>query len=216
MAAPPTIDVASDPVNPPSFEPNYCSYTNIRCQRVVTPIQVVFILTFKTLKNMSSVTFQGKPVQLQSVLPKKGDKAADFTAVKPDLSEISLKDLRGKKVLLNIFPSVDTGVCAKSVREFNKRAAEVEGCEVLCLSMDLPFALGRFCAAEGIERVTTASVFRSKEFEGYGLKMQDGPLAGLCARTVICLDGEGTIIYEQLVPEIGEEPDYDAALNALK
>lgn len=165
---------------------------------------------------MSTVTFKGNEIKLEGTLPKVGESLPCFTAVKADLSEITLCELKGKKVVLNIFPSVDTGVCAQSVREFNKRAAELTDTEILCLSMDLPFALGRFCGAEGLERVTPASVFRCREFDKLGLKMAEGPLRGLCARTVICLDEEGKILYEELVSEVTQEPNYEAALEALK
>lgn len=166
--------------------------------------------------NMATVTFKGTPVKLIGELPKVGEVAPLFSATKADLSEINLSDFKGKKVVLNIFPSIDTGVCAQSVREFNKRAAGLENTVVLCLSKDLPFALGRFCGAEGIDKVVPASLFRSKDFEKYGVEMAEGPLKGLCARAVVCLDEQGKVIYEELVPEVGQEPNYEAALKALK
>lgn len=153
----------------------------------------------------------------QGNLPAVGAQAPDFTAVKGDLSDLSLSELRGRKVVLNIFPSLDTGVCAMSVRRFNKEAASLTDTVVLAVSMDLPFAQGRFCAAEGIDRVVPVSLFRSKDFsDSYGLLMADGPLAGLTARAVMVLDETGKILYEELVAEVTEEPDYEAALAALK
>lgn len=136
--------------------------------------------------------------------------------VKTDLSEMSLSSLKGKKVVLNIFPSLDTAVCAASVRKFNSMAAKMENTVVLAISKDLPFAHGRFCTTEGIENVTPLSAFRNCTFgEDYGVEMADGPLAGLFARSVIVLDENGKIVHTQLVPEITTEPDYDAALKAL-
>ena len=160
------------------------------------------------MKQFETVTFKGTAVHTNGMMPQKGEMAPDFTAVAGDLSELSLGSLKGKRVILNIFPSLDTSVCATSVRKFNVKAA---------LSMDLPFAQGRFCTTEGIENVKPVSLFRSKDFAGnYGLMMVDGPLAGLTARAVIIVDENGKVIYAQLVPEITEEPDYDAALSALK
>lgn len=169
------------------------------------------------MKQVESVTFKGSVIHTNGKMPQKGQEAPDFTAVAGDLSEVTLSSLRGKRVLLNIFPSLDTSVCATSVRKFNENAARLENVRVLAVSMDLPFAQGRFCTAEGIENVTPVSLFRSKDFaDNYGLMMVDGPLAGLTARAVIVVDEEGKIVYVQLVPEITEEPDYAAALSALK
>ena len=166
---------------------------------------------------MATVTFKGSPVQLCGELPKTGEAAPKFGGVKGDLTTVHLPELLGKKVVLNIFPSLDTPVCAASVRRFNKEAASLENVVVLCVSKDLPFAQSRFCTAEGIDKVVPLSVFRCRHFdERYGLTMTDGPLKGLLARAVIIVDEQGKIIYEQLVPEITEEPDYDAALHALK
>lgn len=166
---------------------------------------------------MAKITFKGKEVHTQGTLPAVGTQAPDFTAVKGDLSDLSLHELQGRKVVLNLFPSLDTGVCAMSVRRFNKEAASLTGTVVLAVSMDLPFAQGRFCTAEGIDRVIPVSLFRSKDFAGaYGLLMVDGPLAGLVARAVLVLDESGKILYEELVPEVTDEPDYEAALAALK
>jgi len=145
-----------------------------------------------------------------------GLSAPDFTGVKSDLSELSLSSLRGKKVVLNIFPSLDTSVCATSVRRFNKEAASLHNTVVLAISKDLPFAHARFCTTEGIDKVITVSAFRNSTFEdNYGMLMTDGPLKGLLARGVIVVDETGKIIYSELVPEITEEPNYEAALASL-
>ena len=169
------------------------------------------------MKQFETVTFKGTAVHTNGMMPQKGEMAPDFTAVAGDLSDLSLGSLKGKRVILNIFPSLDTSVCATSVRKFNVKAAHLENVQVLAVSMDLPFAQGRFCTTEGIESVKPVSLFRSKDFAGkYGLMMVDGPLAGLTARAVIIVDENGKVIYAQLVPEITEEPDYDAALSALK
>ena len=165
------------------------------------------------MKQFETVTFKGTAVHTNGVMPQKGEAAPDFTAVAGDLSELSLGSLKGKRVVLNIFPSLDTSVCAK----FNVKVAHLENVQVLAVSMDLPFAQGRFCTTEGIENVKPVSLFRSKDFAGnYGLMMVDGPLAGLAARAVIVVDENGKVVYAQLVSEITEEPDYDAALSALK
>ncbi|GAT64226.1 thiol peroxidase [Paludibacter jiangxiensis] len=167
---------------------------------------------------MATVTLQGElKINVGGELPAVGSVASDFTLVKRDLSEVSLKDFKGKKVLLNIFPSIDTGVCAASVRQFNKDAAGLENTVVLGVSVDLPFAAGRFCAAEGIENVVTVSAFRNPEFAAnYGVLMVDGPLKGLLARSVVVVDADGKVVYTELVPEVTQEPNYTAALAALK
>lgn len=163
------------------------------------------------------VTFQGSPVTLCGELPKIGTEAPRFGGVKGDLSVVHLPELRGKRVVLNIFPSLDTEVCAASVRRFNKEAAALRNTVVLCVSKDLPFAQSRFCTTEGLENVVPVSVFRCHCFdEKYGLVLADGPLKGLLARAVIIVDEQGIITYEELVPEITHEPDYAAALAALK
>lgn len=165
---------------------------------------------------MSKITFKGNPVNTGGTLPAVGTKAPEFTLVKSDLSEVNLADLKGKNIVLNIFPSIDTGVCATSVRRFNKDAAGLENTVVLAVSADLPFAGGRFCGAEGIENVHTASVFRNPEFaQNYGVLMVDGPLKGLLARAVVIVDAQGNIKYTELVPEIAQEPDYQSAINAV-
>jgi len=166
---------------------------------------------------MATVTFQGQPVQLCGELPAVGTKAPKFGGVRGDLSVLHLPDLLGKRVVLNIFPSLDTSVCAASVRRFNEEASALRDTVVLCVSKDLPFAQSRFCTTEGLTRVVPLSTFRCKCFdEHYGLAIADGPLKGLLARAVIVVDETGTIVYEQLVSEITDEPDYEAALSALK
>ena len=165
---------------------------------------------------MSTVTFQGNAVAVSGQFPQAGQAAADFTLTDGDLNDVRLADFKGQKVLLNIFPSVDTGVCATSVRTFNEKAAALSNTKVLCVSMDLPFALGRFCGAEGIENVQTASAFRNVEFlNAYGVALSDGPLRGLSSRAVVAIDEQGKVIYSELVAEITEEPAYDAAIAAL-
>ena len=165
---------------------------------------------------MSTVSLRGNPVNTSGNLPSIGSKAPDFHLVKQDLSTISLSDLVGKKVVLNIFPSVDTSTCATSVRKFNEKAASKDGVVVLCVSKDLPFAAARFCGAEGIKNVVTGSAFRDTRFEdAYGVKLLDSPLQGLTARSVVVLDGNGVVIHTELVSEITSEPDYDAALAKI-
>lgn len=165
---------------------------------------------------MAQITFKGSPVSTVGELPAAGNAAPDFTLVKQDLSETVLDDYKGKKLVLNIFPSIDTGVCALSVKAFNEKAAGLENTAVLCVSVDLPFAQARFCGAEGIENVETASTFRATFGEDYGVTIADGPLAGLLSRAVVVIDETGSVIYTEQVPEIAQEPDYDDALNALK
>lgn len=165
---------------------------------------------------MASVTLGGNPANTNSDLPAKGSAAPAFSLTTPDMKPFSSADLAGKSVVLNIFPSVDTGVCAQSVRTFNEAAAGLENTAVVCVSADLPFAQKRFCGAEGIENVTVASTFRNPEFlTDYGVKLVDGGFAELAARAVVVLNADGDVTYTQLVPEIGTEPDYDAALAAL-
>ena len=164
---------------------------------------------------MATTNFKGSPVTTSGELPAVGDQLPEFTLVGTDLSEITPADLAGKRVVLNIFPSLDTGVCAASVREFNKRATSLDNTVVLGVSQDLPFAHGRFCSAEGIDNVTTGSTFRSSFGEDYGLTLQGSPLQGLLARAVVVADENGKVVYTQLVDEITDEPDYDAAVNAL-
>jgi thiol peroxidase len=166
---------------------------------------------------MATITLQGKPLHTVGEMPAVGAKAPDFRLVKTDLGETTRKDYAGKQVVLNIFPSVDTPTCATSVRQFNARAAKQTDTVVLCVSKDLPFALKRFCGAEGLDRVVPVSDFRDPEFgKRYGLTLTDGPIAGLLARAVVVLGADGVVKHVQLVGEIANEPDYDKALAALK
>ena len=166
---------------------------------------------------MAQIFFQEIPVNTYGELPAVGTKAPGFTLVGGDLKEITLDQFTGKRVVLNIFPSIDTGVCAASVRRFNKDANEMPNTVVLCVSEDLPFAAARFCAAEGLNNVIPASAFRSPKFaEDYGVMMVDGPLKGLLARAVVVINEKGDVIYRQLVEQITDEPDYKAALEVLK
>ncbi|MDC3953256.1 thiol peroxidase [Polyangium jinanense] len=162
---------------------------------------------------MAKITLKGNPIHTSGELPAKGSAAPDFKLVRADLSEASLASFSGKKIL-NIFPSVDTPVCAISVRTFNKLASE-KGVTVLNISKDLPFAQKRFCGAEGIDKAETLSAFRSSFGKDYGVEITDGPLAGLAGRAVLVLDGDNKVIHAELVPEIAQEPNYDAALAAL-
>lgn len=164
---------------------------------------------------MAHTALEGSPVSTVGELPAKGSQAPAFSVVGADLGEINSADLAGKRVVLNIFPSVDTGVCAASVRKFNELAATLDNTTVLCVSNDLPFAQARFCGAEGIDNVVTGSGFRSAFGKEFGVTMLDGPLAGLLARSVVVVDDKGTVVHSQLVDEITTEPDYDAAIAAL-
>ncbi|QQM67577.1 thiol peroxidase [Actinomyces weissii] len=164
---------------------------------------------------MTEILFRGTPVHTVGELPAVGSQAPAFELVGADLSPVTSQSLAGRRVVLNIFPSVDTGVCATSVRKFNERAASLTDATVLCVSMDLPFAAARFCGAEGLENVVTASAFRSTFGTDYGVKMVDGPVAGLLSRSVVVLDGDGVVLYREQVAETANEPDYDAALAAL-
>lgn len=165
---------------------------------------------------MSSVSFHGNPVQVGGQLPQVGARAPAFKLVAGDLSEKGLADFAGKRKVLNIFPSVDTGVCATSVRHFNRDAAGLDNAVVLCISADLPFAQGRFCGAEGIANIKMLSMMRGRQFlQDYGVALESGPLAGLAARAVVVLDEHDNVLHAQLVPEIADEPDYAAALAAL-
>lgn len=166
---------------------------------------------------MARITFKGNPINTSGDLPAVGSKAPDFKLTKVDLSDVSLRDFAGKKVILNIFPSIDTGVCATSVRKFNVEAANLPNAAVLCVSADLPFAQKRFCGAEGITNVVMGSELHAKNFgETYGVRISEGPLAGLLARSVVVIDEKGGVKYTEQVPEIGQEPNYDAALSAAR
>ncbi|MBU2977433.1 thiol peroxidase [Alteromonas sp. C1M14] len=164
---------------------------------------------------MATVTLQGNEFETLGELPAVGSQAPDFQLVSADLSTVSLSELSGKNVVLNIFPSVDTGTCATSVRKFNEKAAGLDNTVVICVSADLPFAAGRFCGAEGIENVTTGSTFRSSFGKDYGVEFATGPLTGILSRSVVVIDTSGKVIYTQQVAETTDEPDYDAALAAL-
>ena len=166
---------------------------------------------------MATVTFQNQPVHTCAELPQVASMAPVFQLAKGDLSTLTNNDLNGKRVVLNIFPSLDTSVCATSVRKFNQMAAQMANTVVLAISKDLPFAQSRFCTTEGIKNVIPVSAFRSAAFgKEYGVELVDSPLAGLLARSVVVLDESGKIIYEELVPEITHEPNYEAVLNTLK
>ncbi len=165
---------------------------------------------------MATVTFMGKPIQLEGQFPKVGDKAPDFKLTNIDLDTVSLADFKGKKKILNIVPSLDTPVCATSTKKFNQEASRLPNTVVLAISMDLPFAQKRFCSIEGIQKVVSLSAFRSSFAGDYGVLIAEGPLAGLTARAVIVLDENDTVSYAELVSEIGHEPDYQAALDAVQ
>ena len=166
---------------------------------------------------MSQITLGGNPINTSGALPTVGSKAPDFVLTKTDLGDVSLKDFSGKKVILNIFPSLDTDVCAASVRRFNSEANNLANTAVLCVSADLPFAMKRFCGAEGLDNVVSLSAMRSRNFgKDYGISIVDGPLAGVFGRAIVILDENRNVTYTQLVPEIKEEPNYDDALAAVK
>jgi thioredoxin-dependent peroxiredoxin len=166
---------------------------------------------------MAQVTFKGNPLKIAGSLPKVGSAAPDFKVFRADLSPLTLSEFKGKKVVLNIFPSIDTPVCAASVRRFNVEATKLPDTVVLCISRDLPFAQKRFCAAEGLDNVITGSEFRDSSFSNaYGVRIADGPLEGLFSRAIVVVDEKGTITYAEQVSEIAQEPDYDKALAAVK
>ncbi|GAK49264.1 thiol peroxidase [Candidatus Moduliflexus flocculans] len=166
---------------------------------------------------MAEITLKGNKIHTYGTLPEVGSKAPDFVLTKTDLADVSLKDFAGKKIVLNIFPSIDTGVCAASVRKFNEEVQKLENTVVLCASIDLPFAHSRFCGAEGLESVISVSELRKRQFgEDYGVRIVDGPLAGLFSRAVVVIDEKGVVTYTEQVPEIAQEPNYEAALKALR
>ena len=166
---------------------------------------------------MPKVTLKGSPVSIYGELPEKGSDAPDFVLTNTELEDVNLSDFKGKNLILNIFPSIDTGTCAASVRRFNKEAAGINNALVLCVSEDLPFAQSRFCGAEGIKNVIMLSTLRTRDFgTDYGIKITSGPLAGLLARCVVIIDRNKKVAYSQIVPEISEEPDYEKALAAAK
>ena len=164
---------------------------------------------------MATVTLKGNPIKTVGDLPAVGSAAPDFVLVKNDLSEVSLADFSGSRLVLNIFPSVDTPTCATSVRTFNQQASELNNTKVLCVSADLPFAQGRFCGAEGIDNVEAASSFRSDFGNSYGVNFATGPLVGLLSRSVVVIDEQGTVVYTEQVGETADEPDYDGVKQAL-
>ncbi len=164
---------------------------------------------------MAQVTLGGNPVHTVGELPELGTKAPDFSLTATDLGEITPESLAGKRVILNIFPSVDTATCAQSVRRFNEEASAIENTVVLCISADLPFAQSRFCGAEGLSNVRTGSTFRSNFGQSYGVTLADSALSGLLARAVVVLDESGTVVHTELVPEIANEPNYESALGSL-
>jgi thiol peroxidase len=165
---------------------------------------------------MASITLGGNPINTNGELPQIGSKAIDFNLVKTDLSSTSLSDFEGSRIVLNIFPSIDTGTCATSVRKFNEKASGLNNTKVLCISRDLPFAQKRFCGAEGLEQVINLSDFKDGSFgKNYGLEITDGPLAGLHSRAIVVIDENGTILHTEQVIEIANEPNYEAALSVL-
>ncbi len=166
---------------------------------------------------MAQITLGGQPIHTIGQLPRIGEAAPDFVLTKTDLTDVSLKDFAGRRLVLNIFPSVDTPVCAMSVRRFNAEIDKIDNAVCLCVSRDLPFAHARFCGAEGLVNVVSVSELRNRDFgDQYGVRIMDGPLAGLLARAVVVIAATGRVIYTELVPEIKQEPDYAAALRALQ
>lgn len=165
---------------------------------------------------MATITLAGNPIEVAGTFPIKGNVVANFSLVANELNDVALADFAGKRKVLNIFPSIDTGICATSVRIFNQKAANLNNTVVLCISADLPFAQARFCGAEGIENAKTLSTFRNKDFaQNLGIAITTGPLAGLTARSVIVLDENNNVLHSELVPEIKQEPNYEAALAVL-
>ncbi|WP_108803082.1 thiol peroxidase [Aquimarina sp. Aq107] len=165
---------------------------------------------------MAAITLGGNAIHTNGELPKVGESAPDFELVNTDLSVSKLSDYKGSRVVLNIFPSIDTGVCAASVRQFNKEASNLSNTKVLCVSRDLPFAQARFCGAEGLENVVNHSDFRDGKFgKDYGLEIVDGPMKGLHSRAVIVVDQEGVVVHAEQVPEIAQEPNYAEAIKTL-
>ncbi len=166
---------------------------------------------------MATITLKGNTIHTKGSLPALGSKAPDFKLVKTDLSDATLSDFKGKKVILNIFPSLDTSTCASSVRKFNSEAEKLDNTVVLCISRDLPFAHNRFCVAEGLKNVISLSELRDDNFSsGYGVKIADGPMQGLLSRAIVIINESGNVIYTEQVPEITQEPDYTAALKSIK
>lgn len=166
---------------------------------------------------MATVTLKGSPIDVAGSFPKAGEKAPAFKLVGKDLKDVALADYAGKRKILSIVPSLDTAVCATSARKFNEKAGSLANTAVLVISADLPFASGRFCTTEGLANVVTLSTMRGREFlKDYGVEITSGPLVGVCARAVVVLDESDRVLHAELVPEIAQEPDYDAALAALR
>jgi thiol peroxidase len=195
-----------------------------KIKQPVSTLKIVFAALFVVFLATSSfaqttgtaITLGGNTVHTVGKLPVVGTQVKDFTLTGVDLKDKTLADYKGKYVIMNIFPSVNTGVCSKSVRQFNKDAASLNNTTVLCISKDLPFAQKAFCGAEGIDKVVMLSDFRTDFGNTYGVQIADGPMKGLLSRAVIVVNPEGKIVYEQQVPEIGQEPDYTAAIAAIK
>lgn len=165
---------------------------------------------------MATITLEGNEIHSVGELPSMGTDAPAFTLTNAEMGDAALADYAGKKIVLNIFPSIDTGVCAESTRRFNTAASSLDNTVVLCISADLPFALARFCGAENLNNVITLSTFRNPEFgDDYGVRITDGPIAGLMSRAVVVIDESGKVVHTEQVPEIVQEPDYDAALTKL-
>lgn len=187
---------------------------NLTCN---TTIRAFTLLPHLKTNTMATITLGGNPIHTNGSLPATGSKAPDFHLTGSDLSDVQLSDFAGKRLVLNIFPSIDTGVCAASVRRFNQEAAALENATVLNVSRDLPFAHKRFCAAEGIENVQSAAEYKSHDFgKAYGVEITDSKFAGLLSRAVVVIDAAGTVVYSEQVPEIGQEPNYEAALGSLR
>lgn len=166
---------------------------------------------------MAKITLGGNPIETVGELPKKGEKTPNFKLTATDLADKTQDDFKGSRLVLNIFPSIDTGTCAQSVRTFNKKASQLENTKVLCISKDLPFAMGRFCGAEGLDNVISLSDYKSGNFgKQFGLTINNGPLETLHSRCVVVVDTDGTILHTEQVPEIADEPNYEAALEALQ
>jgi thioredoxin-dependent peroxiredoxin len=178
---------------------------------------ICYYLKSIKVKDMATITLKGNPVKTYGTLPSAGSNAPDFNLATTDLGQSSLKDYKGKRVVLNIFPSLDTSVCASSVRRFNSEAEKLNNTVILCISKDLPFAHSRFCTTEGLKNVVNLSAFRDTNFgKDYGVVLTDSPMEGLFSRAVVIIDDKGKVIYNEQVPEITQEPDYEKALAVLK
>lgn len=177
---------------------------------------LLLAISYKKKVNMEQVTFQGNPVKVVGSIPTVGSQAPDFSLTASDLSDLTLSSFKGQNVIINIFPSIDTPVCASSVKKFNEEASKLKNTTVLCVSADLPFAVGRFCEVEGVENVQHASTFRNSDFaETYGVLIPEGALRGLVTRAIVCVNTDGKVTHSELVKEITDEPTYSLALNAF-